>query len=77
MTSMWGSGVIFTSPFTSSIAVVQARPFLPLMFIEHEPQMPSRHERRKVRVGSTLVLDLDQRVEHHRPAFVEIDLKLS
>ena len=40
------------SPLMSSIAVVQARPFLPFMFIEQEPQMPSRHERRKVSVGS-------------------------
>src|SRR3546814_2566142 len=36
------------SPFRSSIAVVHARPFLPFMFIEQLPQMPSRHERRKV-----------------------------
>ncbi len=40
------------SPARSSIAVVQARPFLPFMFIEHEPQIPSRHERRKVSEGS-------------------------
>ena len=45
---MCGSGVMRMSPLQSSIAVVQARPFLPSMFIEHEPQMPSRHERRKV-----------------------------
>ena len=29
-------------PMASSIAVVQARPFLPFMFIAQEPQMPSR-----------------------------------
>jgi hypothetical protein len=29
---------------------------LPSMFIAHEPQMPSRQERRKVSVGSTLFL---------------------
>ncbi len=45
---MCGSGVIWTVPFTSSIAVVQARPLRPSMFIAHDPQMPSRHERRKV-----------------------------
>jgi hypothetical protein len=49
---MWGRGVMRISPFRSSIAVVQARPFLPFMFIEHEPQIPSRQERRKVSVGS-------------------------
>ena len=36
--------------------------------------MPSRQERRKVSVGVDLVLDLDQRVQNHRPALVEIDL---
>src|SRR3546814_5931833 len=45
-------GVIRTSPLQSSIAVVQARPFLPLIFIEQEPQIPSRHDRRKVREES-------------------------
>src|SRR3546814_9674117 len=48
ITSIAGSGVIVMSPFRSSIAVVHARPFLPFMFIEQLPQMPSRHERRKV-----------------------------
>jgi hypothetical protein len=32
--------------------VRQARPFWPFMFMAQEPQMPSRQERRKVRVGS-------------------------
>ena len=32
--------------------------FVPSMFIEHEPQMPSRQERRKVSVGSTSFLIL-------------------
>ena len=36
--------------------LVQARVLSPLMFIEHEPQMPSRQERRSVRVGSVLFL---------------------
>ena len=31
---------------------VQANQFVPSMFIEQEPQMPSRHERRKVSVES-------------------------
>jgi hypothetical protein len=44
------------------------------MFIAQEPQMPSRHERR--RQGRVhLVLDLEQRVQHHRAAAVEIDLE--
>ena len=30
----------------------------PSMFIAHEPQIPSRHERRKVRVGSSSFLIL-------------------
>ena len=36
----------------SSQPLVQARVLRPSMFIEHEPQMPSRHERRNDRVGS-------------------------
>ncbi|MNS44471.1 hypothetical protein D3C86_1013870 [compost metagenome] len=36
----------------SSMPLVQARVLRPSMFIEHEPQMPSRHERRNDRVGS-------------------------
>jgi hypothetical protein len=32
---------------------MQARVLTPPMFIEHEPQMPSRQERRNVSVGST------------------------
>eukprot|EP00964_Phaeocystis_antarctica_P020266 scaffold11189_cov54-Phaeocystis_antarctica.AAC.2 len=32
--------------------------FVPSMFIEHEPQMPSRHERRNVSVGSISFLIL-------------------
>jgi hypothetical protein len=45
------------------------------MFIEQEPQMPSRQERRKVSVGILLALHLDERVEHHRPGLVEIELE--
>jgi len=37
--------------------------------------MPSRQERRKVSVGSLFALHLDQRIEHHRAALVEIDLE--
>src|SRR3954462_3898365 len=40
----------------SSIAVVQARRFTPLMFIAHEPQMPSRHDRRNATDESTALL---------------------
>ena len=57
-TSMCGSGMIVTAPLMSSIAVVQASPLVPSMFIEQEPQMPSRQERRKVRVGSISFLIL-------------------
>lgn len=32
---------------------MQARVLTPPMFIEHEPHMPSRQERRNVSVGST------------------------
>ncbi len=47
-----------TSPFTSSIAFKQASVLVPSMFIAHEPQMPSRHERRKVSVVSISFLIL-------------------
>ena len=40
----------------SSQPLVQARVLRPSMFMEHEPQMPSRHERRKARVGSMVFL---------------------
>ena len=36
----------------------QASPLVPSMFIEQEPQMPSRQERRKVSVGSISFLIL-------------------
>src|SRR3546814_4733594 len=36
--------------------LVQASQFVPSMFMAHEPQMPSRQERRKVSVESTLFL---------------------
>ncbi len=34
----------------------QASPFVPSMVMAQDPQMPSRHERRKVSVESTLFL---------------------
>ncbi len=37
---------------------VQANQFVPSMFIEHEPQTPSRQERRKVSVESISFLIL-------------------
>ena len=40
----------------SSMPLVQASVLEPSMFIAHEPQMPSRQERRSVSVGSTLFL---------------------
>ena len=45
-----------TAPVTSPMALVQASVLVPSMFIAQEPQMPSRQERRKVSVGSTLFL---------------------
>ena len=42
----------------SSLARVQASVFTPSMFIAHEPQMPSRQERRNVSVGSISFLIL-------------------
>ena len=36
----------------SEIDLVQARVLVPPIFIEHEPHIPSRHERRKVNVES-------------------------
>jgi hypothetical protein len=47
-----------TSPFTSSIGLRQARVFSPSMFIEQEPQMPSRQDARKVSVLSISFLIL-------------------
>ncbi len=55
---MCGSGVMRTAPFTSSIGLRQASVLPPSMFIAHEPQMPSRQERRKVSVGSISFLIL-------------------
>jgi hypothetical protein len=45
-------------PPQSSIALVQASVLVPSMFIAHEPQMPSRQERRSVRVESISFLIL-------------------
>ena len=42
----------------SPMALVQASVLVPSMFIAHEPQMPSRHERRNVSVGSISFLIL-------------------
>ncbi len=46
------------SLLTSAQALMQARPFLPSMFMAHEPQMPSRQERRKLKVESISFLIL-------------------
>ena len=58
MTGMCGSGYTVTEPFTSSQPLMQASVLVPSMFIAHEPQMPSRHERRKVSVASVSFLIL-------------------
>jgi hypothetical protein len=56
---LWGRGYIRESWLVlRSMRQRQARVFWPLMFIAHEPQMPSRHERRNVSVGSTSFLIL-------------------
>ena len=57
VTGWLGSGAIWISlPGTSSQPWVQARVLRPPMFMAQEPQTPSRQDRRKVRVGSTLFL---------------------
>src|SRR3546814_17694338 len=56
--SDWSSDVCSSDLRQSSIAVVQARPFFPSMFIEQEPQIPSRQDLRKVTVLSTSFLIL-------------------
>ena len=50
---------------------------MPLMFMAHEPQMPSRQERRKVSVESDRRFDLDQGIQHHRAAALGVELKVS
>ena len=52
-------GAVRISPLPqSSMEVVQASALRPLMFIAQEPQIPSRHERRKVRLESVSFLIL-------------------
>ena len=72
---MCGSGVIRTSPLRSSIAVVQARPLRAVHVhragAANALAAGAAEGQRRV----DLVLDLDQRVEDHRPAVVEIDLE--
>ena len=45
-------------PYLAKIYHKHANVFVPLMFMAHEPQMPSRHERLNVNVGSTSFLIL-------------------
>ena len=52
---------------------MQASPFLPSMFMAQEPQMPSRQERRKLKVGSISFLILISASENHRTAAVHVD----
>src|SRR5450631_625442 len=47
-----GNGFKTTVSGSVRMLVRHASPFLPLMFIASEPQMPSRHERRKLKLGS-------------------------
>src|SRR5947209_2528691 len=47
-----GIGRSSTGSLSSFRLVMQASPFLPLMFIAPEPQTPSRHERRNASVSS-------------------------
>ena len=47
-----GSGISTTGSESSLRLVMQARPFLPLMFIASEPQTPSRQLRRNASVSS-------------------------
>ncbi len=57
ITGWCGKGAIWISrPGTSSQPWVQASVLRPPMFIAHEPQTPSRHERRNASVGSMVFL---------------------
>ena len=51
-----GNGRNCTGSFRSASRVMQARPFLPLMFIASEPHTPSRQERRSDRLSSTALM---------------------
>jgi hypothetical protein len=62
-----GSGRSTTGSFRSRTRVVQARPFLPLMFIASEPHTPSRQDLRSDRLV-VLRLDAQQHVEQHAVA---------
>ena len=54
--------------------LVQASVLVPSIFIEQEPQMPFAARAAEGQRRVDLVLDLDQRVEHHRPAGRRVDL---
>ena len=51
-----GSALMTTGSARSASFVMQASPFLPLMFIASEPHTPSRHERRSASVSSTALM---------------------
>lgn len=55
---MCGSGYTLVFVCTSGMAHRQASVFVPSMFIAHEPQMPSRHDRLNVSVESSSFLIL-------------------
>ena len=51
-----GSGRNTTGSFRSFTRVMQAKPFLPLMFMASEPQTPSRHDLRSDRLLSCALM---------------------
>src|SRR5690606_41012480 len=66
MMCMWGSGYTVSLPPNFSSGSRQAKPLSPFMFIEHEPQTPSRQERRKASVGSiSFLILMSARSEEH------------
>ena len=68
-----GSGRSSTGSLSSVSRVMQARPFLPLMFIASEPHTPSRQERRSDK-RVVLRLDADQRVEQHAVRRLQLEV---
>jgi hypothetical protein len=75
MGSKFGMGSILTELSDRStvlIGVLQARPVTPLMFMEHEPQIAERHERRNEIDPSTSAWHI--RARRARSPFPEIDL---
>ena len=61
---------MFISPSMSSIDFKHARVFVPSIFIEQDPQMPSLHERLKVKLESISCLILIKASQHHWATFI-------